>query len=111
MRNQPLLLSILLGVIIVLVIAGISLSVRLNTLSKSYYSSISQNMELERNNQGLKEEKEALLEKIDKLKREIITLQEKVKRLETDNTSLKEELERTKKLKDKLEENLKEELL
>ena len=36
MKDQPLLLGILLGIIVILIIGGVSLSVRLNQLRKSY---------------------------------------------------------------------------
>ncbi len=104
MKNQPLVLSILLGLIIILIIGGVSLSVRLNDLSKEHARDLSENIELAKDNDILSKSNMILKEDIEEF-------QEKVILLRQEEAKLKEELEKTIRLKMKLEESLKEELM
>lgn len=111
MRNNPLILSILLGIIIILIIGGVSLSVKLNYTSKNYEQTVARTLELEKTNKKLEEEKEVLRKNNIVLKEKIESLEEKIKSLEDEKKNLEVELEKTRRLKEKLEESLKEELM
>jgi len=97
MKDNPLIISLLIGLIVVLVIAGVSLLVKMNSLSGVYKQELAKNISLEKNAEDLKTDNS-------NLSKDIEELNGKVK-------YLKEENEKTEKLKDKLEENLKEELM
>ena len=97
MKDNPLIISLLIGLIVVLVIAGVSLLVKMNSLSGVYKQELAKNISLEKNAEDLKTENSSLSKDIDQLNSKI--------------EDLKEENEKTEKLKDKLEENLKEELM
>ncbi len=104
MKDRPLILSLLVGLIMVLVIAGVSLLVRINALSGS--------------ERKIQAEKMTISEQLENLKKDNSSLTEKNKGLIDDlaqaNTKLEEtktELAKLEKLKDKLEENLKDELM
>lgn len=97
MKDNPLIISLLIGLIVILVIAGVSLLVKMNTLSGVYKQELAKNISLEKNSEDLKAKNSDLADEIDQLKLEI--------------KDLKEENLKVEKLKDKLEENLKEELM
>ncbi len=111
MKDQPLLLGILLGIIVILIIGGVSLSVRLNQLRKSYQKVAGENLKLEKSIENLKAEKEALIKTNQGLKNKIKELDKKIIKLTQEKNNLKIELEKTRRLKEKLEESLKEELM
>jgi predicted nuclease with TOPRIM domain len=104
MKDKPLILSLLVGLIMVLVIAGVSLLVRINALSGSERKSNAEKMAISEQLESLKKENSLLTEKnkglIDDLAKANIKSDE-----------LKTELAKLEKLKDKLEENLKDELI
>lgn len=97
MKDNPLIISLLIGLIVILVIAGVSLLVKMNALSGVYKQGLAKNISLEKNIEDLRVENSGLAEDIEQLNDKI--------------EYLKEENEKTEKLKDKLEENLKEELM
>lgn len=97
MKDSPLIISLLIGLVVILVIAGVSLLVKMNTLSGVYKQELAKNISLEKNTEDLKAENNTLSEEIEKLNDKI--------------GELKEENAKISKLKDKLEENLKEELM
>lgn len=97
MKDNPLIISLLIGLIVILVIAGVSLLVKMNTLSGVYKQELAKNISLSKNTEDLKAKNSDLADKVDQLKLEI--------------KDLKEENLKVEKLKDKLEENLKEELM
>jgi len=111
MKSEPLLLGILLGIIVILIIGGISLSVRLNQLRKNYQEVAGKNLKLEELVENLKAEKEALIKSNQDLKNEIKELERKIDKLTGEKEDLKLELEKMRRLKEKLEESLKEELM
>jgi predicted nuclease with TOPRIM domain len=104
MKNNPLILSLLVGLIMVLVIAGVSLLVSINYLSGHKDELARKNMELEKSLEQLKTENTALIEKNKGLTEDVNNANTKVEELKTEMAKLE-------KLKDKLEENLKEELM
>ena len=97
MKDNPLIISLLIGLIVVLVIAGVSLLVKMNALSGVYKQELAKNISLEKNIEDLKAENSDLADEIGQLKLEV--------------KDLKEENLKVEKLKDRLEENLKEELM
>lgn len=97
MKDNPLIISLLIGLIVILVIAGVSLLVKMNSLSGVYKQELAKNISLEKNIEDLKAKNGSLVEEIGQLNDKI--------------DDLKEENSKTEKLKDRLEENLKEELM
>ena len=97
MKDNPLIISLLIGLIVVLVIAGVSLLVKLNALSGVYKQELAKNISLEKNSEDLKAKNSDLADEVNQLKFEV--------------KDLKEENLKVEKLKDKLEESLKEELM
>jgi uncharacterized protein YlxW (UPF0749 family) len=97
MKDSPLIISLLIGLIVVLVIAGVSLLVKMNSLSGVYKQELAKNISLEKNIEDLKAENSNLTAKIEQLNLEAKNLREENLKIE--------------KLKEKLEDNLKEELM
>ncbi|MDP8290281.1 MAG: hypothetical protein P9M02_04890 [Candidatus Susulua stagnicola] len=97
MKDNPLIISLLIGLIVILVIAGVSLLVNINALSGVYKQELAKNISLEKNAEDLKAKNSSLTGDIGKLN---LTIED-----------LKEENMKIEKLKEKLEENLKEELM
>jgi len=97
MKDNPLIISLLIGLIVILVIAGVSLLVNINALSGVYKQELAKNISLEKNAEDLKAKNSSLTGEIGKLN---VTIED-----------LKEENMKIEKLKEKLEENLKEELI
>lgn len=111
MKDQPLFLSVLLGIIVVLVIGGVSLSVKVNYMSRNYKQLLAENMELQKENQELQKNERSFSKSVSELKKIIETQKERESGLIKQNEALSVELEKTTRLKDKLEEGLKEELM
>lgn len=97
MKDNPLIVSLLVGLIVVLVIAGVSLLVKMNSLSGVYKKELAKNISLEKNAEDLKSENSALTKKISQIADQV--------------EELKKENAKIERLKEKLEENLKEELI
>ncbi len=97
MKDNPLIISLLIGLIVVLVIAGVSLLVKMNTLSGVYKKELAKNISLEKSIEDLKGENSDLSGKVDQLNAQI--------------GELKDENAKIERLKERLEENLKEELM
>lgn len=104
MSEKPLILSILIGLIVVLVIAGVSLLVRINSLEENYKKELTKNIEMQKKFEEFKNLNAAL-------KEENVALKERNTKLATEIEELKLEKTKLEKLKNKLEENLKEELM
>ncbi|MFH1504010.1 MAG: hypothetical protein ABIH08_01255 [Candidatus Omnitrophota bacterium] len=108
MKDSSLIISLLIGLIVVLVIGGVSLLVKMNSLSGSYKQQLAKNINSERDVESLKEDNlklkkdfKELNEQLDNFKIESVS---KIGNLTKENIKLEE-------LKIKLEENLKEELM
>lgn len=97
MKNNPLIVSLLIGLIVVLVIAGVSLLVKMNSLSSVYKKELAKNISFEKSVEDLNAENDSLKGNIDGLNIQLKDLREEYSKLE--------------KFKDKLEENLKDELM
>ncbi len=104
MSERPLVLSILIGLVVVLIIAGISLLVKMNALDDSYKKELGKSINLQKTIEELKNAHTAL-------KEENAMLKEKNAQLTTQLEELETEIVRLEKLKNKLEENLKDELM
>jgi len=104
MKDKPLILSLLVGLIMVLVIAGVSLLVRINALSGSERKSQAEKMAIESELENLKKDNTTLTDKNKGLVDDLAKANTKTEELKT-------ELAKLEKLKDKLEENLKDELI
>lgn len=104
MKDSPLIISLLIGLIVVLVIAGVSILVKTNSLSSEYKKQVARNISCDKSLEDTKETVTSLNSENTKLKEEIALLGAQVKSLEEENAKLE-------KLKEKLEENLKDELM
>ena len=97
MRNNPFVVSLSIGLIVILVIAGVSILVKMNSLSGVYKKELAKNISLGK--------------EIDDLEKQNSDLEKEVSQLNTTIEQLKLENVKVNKLKDKLEESLKEELM
>ena len=97
MKDNPFLVSLLIGLVVVLVIAGVSLLVKMNSMSETYKQELSKNMDFERTIENLKAENQSFKENVGELIVEVGKIKEEYAKLDA--------------LKKKLEENLKEELM
>jgi uncharacterized protein YoxC len=104
MKDKPLILSLLVGLIMVLVVAGVSLLVKINSLSSFREELAKKNMSLEKTIEDLKAENNAVSDKNKALIEDVNKANEKVNELKTELTKLG-------KLKAKLEDNLADELI
>jgi uncharacterized protein YoxC len=104
MKDKPLILSLLVGLIMVLVVAGVSLLVKINSLSGFREELAKKNMALEKTIEDLKTENGTLADKNKTLTEDVNKANEKVNELKTELTKIE-------KLKAKLEENLADELI
>jgi len=104
MKDKPLILSLLVGLIMVLVVAGVSLLVKINSLSSFREELAKKNMNLEKTIEDLKTENSAVSEKNKVLTEDVNKANEKVNELKTELTKLE-------KVKAKLEDNLADELI
>jgi len=108
MRDNPLIIGLLIGLIVILVIAGVSLLVKMNSLSSIYKKQVAKNINSEKAIEDLKEENAGLTEKIEELSVQMENSKDEnvkqIKELQEENMKLEE-------LKNRLEESLKEELM
>lgn len=104
MRDKPFIVSLLIALIVVLVIAGVSLVVKMNKVQVDYKSEIAKKMTVQKELEETKAvSKKAVAEKD--------ALYTKMKALDEDLADSKNEFNKLEKLKEKLEENLKDELI
>lgn len=104
MKDSPLIISLLIGLIVVLVIAGVSILVKMNSLSSEYKKQLAKNISCEKAGEDLKADLNALQEENNKLKEDLTLLNTKIDSLGEENIKLE-------RLNEKLEDNLKEELM
>jgi uncharacterized protein YlxW (UPF0749 family) len=110
MSEKPLVFSLLVGLIVVLVIAGVSLSVQVNRQSEAYKKEVAKNISLQKDIESIQNEKERLAKDVDSLNSEASALNSTIAKISTELAALKLDREKTEMLKQKLEENLKDEL-
>ncbi|MBU1112518.1 MAG: hypothetical protein KKH93_01410 [Candidatus Omnitrophica bacterium] len=104
MKDSPLIISLLIGLIVVLVIAGVSILVKMNSLSGEYKKQLAKNISCEKTTDDLNKDIETLQGENSKLKEDLALVNIQVESLGQENAKLE-------KLKEKLEDNLKEELM
>ena len=97
MRDNPFMISLLIGLIVVLIIAGVSVLVKMNSLSGAYKKELAKNISSEKTIEDLKGQNSSLQKTIDQLNAQIKELKQEYLKLE--------------KFKQKLEDDLKEELM
>ena len=97
MKDNPLIASLLIGMIVVLLIAGVSLLVKMNNLSNLQRKEAAMRISSDKKAEELESENE-------RLKKNVEVLHEQMKKL-------KFETEKAQMLKEKLEESLTEELI
>ena len=97
MRDKPFIASLLIGFIVILIIAGVSILVKMNSLSGVYKKELAKNISLDKEIEDLKEENSSF-------EKEVSQLNTIIEELKLENLKIN-------KLKDKLEESLKEELM
>ena len=111
MKNQPLLVSIVIGIIVIFVIVGASLVAKLSNVSKLYKSESLKTMQLEELSENLKSQIATLNEENNKLKDDKKILETTVSSLKEQIDSLTLEVEKLERIKEVFEEKLKEELM
>jgi len=111
MKDKPLIISLLIGFIVILVIAGVSILVKLNTVNTAYNKKTSENISLQKNIEDLKRENDILKSENLSLKDENKTLKEQEASFKSKMDAIKTDMKKLEKLKEKLEDNLKEELM
>jgi len=92
-RDSPLIVSLLIGLIAVLVVAGVSLLVKMNSLSDLYKKEIAKKIGFEKSIGDLQDENSGLKEKIDYFNLEMKDLKRENTRLEDLRKKLRENLE------------------
>ena len=108
MKNNPLIVSLLTGLIVVLVIAGVSLLVKNKSLSELYKQAFSKSISLEREIEDIRSLNAGLSKQTQDLQKQI---QQLTQDYEQKIAVLQEDKLRLEKLKERLEENLKDELM
>lgn len=110
MRNQPLLISVIIAIIAIFILVGASLAVKLSSVSKQYNDEIAKSMKVEEENLKLKAQVDALTKQIAEMKSTNTALESVIAKIKEENSTMKIDLEKTLKVKEALEENLKEQL-
>lgn len=104
MKDAPLIVSLLIALIIIMAVGGVSILVKMNSVSDIYNQKLTENLSLKKELETFKSENVSLKDQMNILKKQIEGLQTQIKDLEVENVKLV-------RLKNKLEENLKEELM
>ncbi len=104
MKDNPLIVSLLIGLIVVLLIGGVSLSFGLTKAQDAYKKEVAKNISSEKTIEDMKQEKSDLEDGLGRLNVQIEDLSTQIRELKEENLKLET-------LKDRIEENLKEELM
>lgn len=122
MSDKPLIVSLLIGLIVILVIGGVSLLVKMNSLSDLYKKGLAENMTQQKTIETFKEEKTMLNEEKTSLKEENGRLKDDVVKMSAQIGDLNKQLTQTQvqaqaqvqvqeqEIKENPEENLKQEV-
>jgi cell division protein FtsB len=105
MSDRPLIVSLLIGLIVVLVIAGVSVLVRMNSVSDTYKKEVGKNMSLQKTIEILKEEKAAIQGQKDSLVNENNGLKENNAALNAQIDNLRREISELQSAKEALEKS------
>ena len=111
MRNQPLLVSIVIGIIVIFVIVGASLVAKLSSANKDYKNELAKRMEVEEANQKLRGDIVALKKENKDLADAKTTLEGVIEGLKEELATAGIEIEKLRKIKEVFEDKLKEELM
>ena len=111
MKNQPLLVSIIIGIIVVFVIVGASLVAKLSTVNKLYHDESLKNMELAKKNDSLNSKIASLEKKNNDLENKKSALEKEIDGLKDQIANDAIEIDKLKKYKEVLEDKLKDELM
>jgi len=111
MKNQPLLVSIIIGIIVVFVIVGASLVAKLSTVNKLYHDESLKNMELAKKNDSLNSKIASLEKKNNDLENKKSALEKEIGTLKDQIANDAIEIDKLKKYKEVLEDKLKDELM
>ena len=111
MKNQPLLVSIIIGIIVVFVIVGASLVAKLSTVNKLYHDESLKNMELAKKNDSLNHKIASLEKKNNDLENKKSALEKEIGTLKDQIANDAIEIDKLKKYKEVLEDKLKDELM
>ncbi len=111
MRNQPLLVSVVIGIIVIFVIVGASLVAKLGNETQKYNTEYSKRLKLESANQKLVGEMDSLKKDNAGLVDGKKMLEGVVAELKADIEEASTEIEKLNKIKDVFEEKLKDELM
>lgn len=104
MKDNIWIISLLVGLVVVLVIGGVSLLVRINSVSEEYQSISAKNISLEQDKEALKAEITGLEGKLEELKEENTNLSKRTEELRSKNQQLSLEVEELKEHANALEE-------
>ena len=111
MKNQPLLVSIIIGIIVVFVIVGASLVAKLSAVNKLYHDESLKNMELAKKNDSLNSKIASLEKKNNDLENKKSALEKEIGTLKDQIANDAIEIDKLKKYKEVLEDKLKDELM
>lgn len=111
MRNQPLLVSVVIGIIVIFVIVGASLVAKLGNETKKYNTEYSKRLKLENLNQQLASDVNSLKKDNESLLKSKKMFEEVIIGLKSDLELANIEIEKLNKIKDVFEEKLKDELM
>ena len=100
MSNQPLLVSIVIGIIVIFVIVGASLAVKLSDVNKMYSRESLKSMQLGKDVEELKSQINILTEQSNQLEAEKGSLSKIIEKLELEKTDANKEIEKLNKIKD-----------
>jgi len=111
MSDKPLVFSLLIGLIVVLVVAGVSLSVQINRQSEVYKKEVAKSISLQKDIENIKAASGDTSRQMEALRSENDSLKSTIAKLTSDLEILKIEKDRLERLKAKVEQNLADELI
>jgi len=111
MKDKPLIVSLLLGLIVFLVIAGVSLLVKMNALDKDFKMVSTDSLTYQEKIEEFKVAKQLLEKEKSSLEAKVADLNYELTQVKMEYQDSQNEFLKLEKLKEKLEENLKEELM
>lgn len=110
MKDRPLIIGLLFGLVVISVIGAVSALVKINSLSEDYKKELSKNMDIQRTIEIVKVEKESVDKENDSLKQDNSKLRQDIAELKLQLEALKAELAELKGTNAKLELSLQSEM-
>ena len=111
MNEKPLVFSLLIGLIVVLVVAGVSLSVQINRQSEVYKKEVAKSISLQKDIEAGKAASTDLGRQLESSRAENDSLKSTIAKLTSEMEGLKLENTKLSALKNKIEQNLADELI